>query len=157
MSLQALSGQQYDEEAQQSVSKSASESHGQTDLSPSASVILGPAGLHAVSPAAIPAAAAYQAASVDASANDASENVQQHTAASTEGVVAGGSYDMAQHAAASVHATVLEEDFPGSDADTDLSSVGLRPGRLQSAQGKSLHLWQLLQFENGCGYVMFWL
>lgn len=67
---------------------------------------------------------------------DASPDAQQ-TTASNDGLVAVGSYDTQQDAvAASVHATALGEDLPASDADTDLSSVGLQPGRRQLAQSR---------------------
>ena len=66
----------------------------------------------------------------------ASGTSQQHqTSASNDGLNASareGSIEL-QHAAASVNAqgTVVEEELPVSDAETDLSSVGFR----HSAQG----------------------
>ena len=133
--LQALSGQQYDEEAQQSAYKSTSGSHGQTDNSPSASFNLGPAGLSIVG-----SAAANHSLPVGTSANDTSKQIQQQMTASNEAFATDGSYERQQHAAASVHATALDEDFPASDAETDLSSVGLRPGRQQRVHSECLQL-----------------
>lgn len=141
LSLQAMSGQQFDEEAQQSAYKSVSESQGHADTSPSTSLGIGTASLDLMaSVAAEPlhaaaAAAAHLATSADTSAAGLPHNVQQQTTASNDALAAGDSYDMQQHAAASVQATVSEEDRPASDAETDLSSVGLLSGRRQHDQG----------------------
>lgn len=132
---QAMSGQQYDEEAQQSAYIS-SESHGQIGTSPSVSVGARPPSA-ANSPAIQPSLVAAEALAVaqhlvptQASAADANAHEQQQTTASNDGLNAVGSYDAQQDAAAaSVHATALEEDLPASDAETDLSSVGLQRGR----------------------------
>ncbi|DBB01117.1 TPA: hypothetical protein ACH3X1_001008 [Trebouxia sp. C0004] len=136
---EAMSGQQFDEEAQQSAYKSISDSKGHADTSPSTSVGIGTASLDLMaSVAAEPlyaAAAAHPSTSADTSADGLPHNVQQQTTASNDALVAGGSTDMQQHAAASVHATVSEEDCPASDAETDLSSVGLLSGRRQHDKG----------------------
>ena len=135
---QALSGQQYDEEAQQSAYVSTeSHGHGGTGTSPSVS-----AGARASSannsPASQPSlvaaealAAAQHFVPAQASAADVNAHEQQQTTASNDGLVAAGSYDTQQDAAAaaSVHATAPEEDLQASDAETDLSSVGLQHGR----------------------------
>lgn len=58
---------------------------------------------------------------------------QQQTTTSNDGLHVESSFEH-QHAAASVnaHGTVVEEELPVSDAETDLSSVGIR----HSAQGE---------------------
>ena len=140
---QALSGQQYDEEAQQSAYV-ATESHGRTGTSPSVS--LGAKASNANnSPASQPSlaaaetlAAAQHFVPAQASAANVNAHEQQQTTASNDGLVAGGSCDTQQDAAAaSVHATALEEDLPASDAETDLSSVGLQHG---SRHAQSRHI-----------------
>ena len=132
---QALSGQQYDEEAQQSAYIS-SESHGQTGTSRSVSVgarALGADDSPASQPSVVAAAAVaaqQHFVPAQASAANTSAHEQQQTTASNDDLVVGGSCDTQQDAgAASVHATVLEEDLPASDAETDLSSAGLQRGR----------------------------
>ena len=132
--MQALSGQQYDEEAQQSAYIS-NESHGQMGTSPSVSV-----GVRAADAANSPAsqrshaaakvsAATQHSGPAQAYATGTCVNEQQQTTASNDGLVTAGSYDTLNAAAASVHATALEEDLPASDAETDLSSVGRQHGR----------------------------
>lgn len=139
---EAMSGQQFDEEAQQSAYKSVSESQGHADTSPSTSLGIGTASLDLMASVAAEqlyaaaAAAAHPATSADTSAAGLPHNVQQQTTASNDALAAGDSYDMPQHAAASVHATVSEEDCPASDAETDLSSVGLLSGRRQRDKGR---------------------
>ncbi len=140
LALQAMSGQQFDEEAQQSAYKSVSESQGHADTSPSTSLGIGTGSVDltasiAAEPLYAAAAVAHPATSADASAAGLPHNVQQQTTASNDALAAGDSYDMQQHAAASVHATVSEEDCPASDAETDLSSVGLLSGRRQRGKG----------------------
>ncbi len=140
LDLQAMSGQQFDEEAQQSAYKSVSASQGHADTSPSTSLGIGTASLDLMASVAAErlyaaAAAAHPATSADTSAAGLPHNVQQQTTASNDALAAGDSYDMQQHAAASVHATVSEEDCPASDAETDLSSVGLLSGRRQRDKG----------------------
>ncbi len=140
LDLQAMSGQQFDEEAQQSAYKSVSASQGHADTSPSTSVGIGTASLDLMAsvvaePIHAAAAAAHPSTSADTSAAGLPQNVQQQTTASNDALAAGGLYDMQQHAAASVHATVSEEDCPASDAETDLSSVGLLSGRRQRDKG----------------------
>ena len=135
-----MSGQQFDEEAQQSAYKSVSASQGHADTSPSTSVGIGTASLDLMAsvvaePIHAAAAAAHPSTSADTSAAGLPQNVQQQTTASNDALAAGGLYDMQQHAAASVHATVSEEDCPASDAETDLSSVGLLSGRQQRDKG----------------------
>ncbi len=141
LDLQAMSGQQFDEEAQQSAYKSVSASQGHADTSPSTSLGIGTASLDLMASVvaepihAAAAAAAHPSTSADASAAGLPQDVQQQTTASNDALAAGGLYDMQQHAAASVHATVSEEDCPASDAETDLSSVGLLSGRQQRDKG----------------------
>ena len=140
LALQAMSGQQFDEEAQQSAYKSVSESQGHADTSPSTSLGIGTGSLDLMASIAAEqlhaaAAVAHPATSADASAAGLPHNVQQQTTASNDALAAGDSYDVQQHAAASVHATVSEEDCPASDAETDLSSVGLLSGRRQRDKG----------------------
>ena len=135
-----MSGQQFDEEAQQSAYKSVSASQGHADTSPSTSLGIGTASLDLMAsvvaePIHAAAAAAHPSTSADTSAAGLPQNVQQQTTASNDALAAGGLYDMQQHAAASVHATVSEEDCPASDAETDLSSVGLLSGRQQRDKG----------------------
>lgn len=137
-SLQAMSGQQFDEEAQQSAYMSVSQGH--ADTSPSTSLGIRTASLDlmasvAAEPLYAAAAATHLATSADTSAAGLPQNVQQQTTASNDALAVGDSYDMQQHAAASVHATVSEEDCPASDAETDLSSVGLLSGRGQRDKG----------------------
>ena len=133
--VQALSGQQFDDDAHQSGYHPV-ESGGQTHAPVGAraqeslsSQCNGPVIAQAV-------ASVQYYASADASAGDASDIAKQQTTASNDGLAAHDSYDTHQNAAASVHATALEEDVPASDAETDLSSVGLRPGRLQQTQSR---------------------
>lgn len=134
--VQALSGQQFDDDAHQSAYQpveSGSQGHTSGGVkmqdSPS-SQRNSPEIAHAVAPA-------QHYMSADASAGDASNIAQQQTTASNDGGLdAHASYETHQDAAASVHATALEEDVPASDAETDLSSVGLRPSRLQHAQSE---------------------
>ena len=133
MLLQAVSGQQYDEEAQQSAHTSPSGNQGQAGDSPSVSLGLESRGLDLSlsEPALLPHANAHLSASLDTSGADMHQHMQQQPTASSDGLVAGGSYNMQLHPAASVHATALEEDCLASDAETDLSCVGIRPGRRQ--------------------------
>ncbi|DBA69628.1 TPA: hypothetical protein ACH3X2_012691 [Trebouxia sp. C0005] len=136
---QAMSGQQFDEEAQQSAYMSVSQGH--ADTSPSTSLGIRTASLDlmasvAAEPLYAAAAATHLATSADTSAAGLPQNVQQQTTASNDALAVGDSYDMQQHAAASVHATVSEEDCPASDAETDLSSVGLLSGRGQRDKGR---------------------
>ena len=136
---QALSGQPYDEEAQQSA-YSSRDSPGQTGVSPSVSLAdAGTANSHGSQPSSH--VAAQGLASIQHSvpaqvlAGNSSVNVQQQTTASNDGLVAGGSYDTQQDVAASVHATALEEELPASDGETDMSSADWQTGRQQHAQG----------------------
>ena len=137
MLLQAVSGQQYDEEAQQSAHTSPSGNQGQAGDSPSVSLGLETKGpnLSQSDHARLTHANAHLSASLDTSAADAYQHIQQPATASDDGLVAGGSYNMQLHPAASVHATALVEDCMASDAETDLSSVGVRPGRRQHEKG----------------------
>lgn len=143
--MQALSGQQYDEEAQQSAYIS-NESHGQ--IGTSTSVSLGvraadaansPASQRSHAAAKVPAATQHSVPA-QASATDTRVHEQQQTTASNDGLVAADSYDTLNAGAASVHATALQEDLPASDAETDLTSVGLQHGRRHA---KSRHKLQL--------------
>ena len=151
--VQALSGQQFDEEAQQSAYMS-NASHGLVGTSPSVSVGVRAADA-ADSPASQPSHVAAQvpddtqhSVPAQASAADTCAIEQQQTTASNDGLVAAGSYDTLTAAAASVHATALEEDLPASDAETDLSSVGLQRGR-QGAQCRDK-----LQFAGICKIML---
>lgn len=156
--VQALSGQQYDEEAQQSAYIS-NASHGLTGTSPSVS--LGVRAADATnSPASQPSHAAAEvpddrqhSVPAQASAADTCVNEQQQTTASNDGLAAAGSYDTLNAAAASVHAAALEEDLPASDAETDLSSVGLQRGRRGAQRRDRLQLcWHLQSHAPPCAW-----
>ena len=128
--VQALSGQQYDEEAQQSACIS-TESHGQIGTSQTVTANARASGANN-SPASQPSLVAAEALAAGQHFVFTNVNVheQQQTTASNDGLVAAGSYDTQDAAAAaSVHATALDEDLPASDAETDLSSIGLQHGR----------------------------
>ena len=127
--VQAFSGQQYDEEAQQSACIS-TESLGQIGTSPTVTANARASGANN-SPASQPSLVAAEALADGQHFVPTNVNVheQQQTTASNDGLVAAGSYDTQDAAAASVHATALDEDLPASDAETDLSSIGLQHGR----------------------------
>lgn len=148
--LQALSGQPFDEEAQQSAYNSL-ESPGQTGMTPSTS--LGDDGA-ANSPGSQPSShmaaqgltSVQQSVPAEGFAGDANVNAQQQTTASNDGLIAGASYDTQQDAAASVHATALDEELLASDGETNMSSAGWQTGRQQHAQGMQ-HMAAIMQQE----------
>lgn len=148
---QALSGQPFDEEAQQSAYHSL-ESPGQTGMTPSTS--LGDDGIANNTPGSQPSShvAAQGLTSVqhhvpaDANAGDAFVIAQQQTTASNDGLIAGASYDTQQDAAASVHATDLDDELPASDGETNMSSAGRQTGQQQRAQGMQ-HMAAIMQQE----------
>lgn len=129
---QALSGQPYDEDAQQS----AYSSPAPTGVSLGAGAANSPVSQPSGHVSAQALAAVQHFVSAEVYAGDASVDVQQQTTASNDGLVAAGSYDTQQDAAASVHATALEGNLPGSDGETDLSSVGWQTGKQPRGRGR---------------------
>ena len=141
MQLQARSGQQYDEEAQQSVHNYPAVSYSQDNASPSVSLDTAPAAIHYVAlPAVVPlGTSAHIAAdhSHDHSHEQNHANQQQHATASNDGSPTGNSLQSQQNVAASIQATAHDEDTPASDAETDLSAIG--PVRVRHATGQAMH------------------
>ena len=140
MDVQASSYQRYDEEASQPLQGSA-DSHAYTALLPAPPHV--PQLSHPCVAGTMQDANAgvlqnhVDGNRVQAALSDAAvESHQQQTSASNDGLRLEDSSDQ-QHAAASVnaHGTVVEQEMPISDAETDLSSIGLR----HSAQGDNRH------------------
>ena len=137
MQLQARSGQQYDEEAQQSVHNDPAVSYSQDNASPSVSLDTAPAAIQYVP---LPAVVSHGTSAHTAGdhSHDHSHANQQHATASNDGSPTGNSLQSQQNAAASIQATGHAEDTPASDAETDLSAIG--PVRVRHATGQTICL-----------------
>lgn len=130
---EACSGQQFDEEAQQSVHNDPAVSYSQDNASPSVSLDTAPAAIHYVALPAVVSHGTSARIADDHSYNHNRADQQQHTTASNDGSPTGNSLQSQQNVAASIQATGHDEDMPASDAETDLSAIG--PVRVRHATG----------------------